>query len=338
MTSPLPPIFTARRHGYDALRPAIRGGELVRVRRGVYVRAESHDERWAERRAVVLARCAAVTERLTCPYVFSHTTAALLHGWPVSLRDDKVHITQLVNPGARTPRDVRRHVRARLPACVLVDGLPTTTPLATVVECARFLDPCSALMTADGAFRALADVRVFDREASLARQESVRRESLSALADVGRGRHVVRARAVLTWANGLAQSPGESWARWLALVAGLPAPILQWELLADGRRFFTDLGWDTSTVGTQRGVAVEYDGTAKYEGDVRKVLAAEKTREDAIRELDVRVVRLTAEDLSDPAGATARLLAAFPPRTIRRLEPRPALTHPPRARRPAAGS
>ena len=54
---------------------------------------------------------------------------------------------------------------------------------------------------------------------------------------------------------------------------------------------------------------VEFDGAVKYSGaDGRQALVDEKHREDELRRLGYRVVRLTWRDLADPERV-ARLLA-----------------------------
>jgi hypothetical protein len=81
-------------------------------------------------------------------------------------------------------------------------------------------------------------------------------------------------------------------------------------------------------------LALEFDGRVKY-ADPRDgrtpnaVLWDEKRREDAIRDLDVRVVRITNDDVAAPEPLCARVAErlARPPagprsfRTVRRPEP-----------------
>ena len=55
-------------------------------------------------------------------------------------------------------------------------------------------------------------------------------------------------------------------------------------------------------------VVVEFDGAVKYEGaDGRNALIREKRREDALRALGYRVVRLTWSDLRRPERVLAAL-------------------------------
>jgi hypothetical protein len=124
-------------------------------------------------------------------------------------------------------------------------------------------------------------------------------------------------------ADGRAESPLESRGRLALLAAGLPRPELQVELHGPrGPVARVDAWYEDAAV------AVEFDGRVKYldpfDGrDPGEVLWREKRREDLVRELGVRVVRLTQEDVlprrrSDLAARLAPLLAA-PPAGVRRF-------------------
>lgn len=327
-----PPVLTTREHGFAALRPAIRSGELTRLRRGAYVWRAAEREPWQERQDAILARCAAVAARFTTRYAFSHETAALLHGWPVTTLDDRIRVTQTVNPGGSSTPDVLRHVRADLPDGDLttVAGLLVTTPDRTVLDCARYLPPDRGLVVVDGALRSLARMSPHRRAESEARQEATRSRLLGQLATIGPARGTARARAVLAVATGFAATPPESRLRWAALAAGLPEPVAQLPIEIGSRLFFADLAW----VGDDGGwlLVVEFDGAVKYIGDetdpaqAARVVAAEKEREDLIRRHAaplVRFERFTTADLSDPTAVARRLRAALPGPV--RLSPRPAL-------------
>lgn len=58
----------------------------------------------------------------------------------------------------------------------------------------------------------------------------------------------------------------------------------------------------------EKRLIVEFDGAMKYGGaEGRAALVAEKRREDALRRLGYRVVRLTWADLRDPARVLSLL-------------------------------
>jgi very-short-patch-repair endonuclease len=111
-----------------------------------------------------------------------------------------------------------------------------------------------------------------------------------------------------------AESPWETWIRYLSLRAGLPSPRTQLPVEVDGRRYRVDLGW------AEDRVLVEFDGRVKYvdgsfgDGyDADRARFEDKVREDVITaHVGVRPLRFTAKDGPDPAGTTATLLRAFP--------------------------
>lgn len=207
----VPPIYTVRMHGYGELRDRRRRGELERFRRGAYRVPTTAATPWDRARHDLLTRCAAVAQRLTTTFAFSHTTAALLHGWPVTLTPRAVHVVQRVKASTHSG-DLVRHHRPGLSdaGTQLVEGMPVTSGPETIVDCALALRPREALVVADAGMRSLADVDEFDRPGPELRQEHLRAELLGLLSERGPCRHAIRARAVLQLANGLAQSPGET--------------------------------------------------------------------------------------------------------------------------------
>ncbi|HTE73224.1 MAG TPA: hypothetical protein VK640_08500 [Actinomycetes bacterium] len=101
-------------------------------------------------------------------------------------------------------------------------------------------------------------------------------------------------------ANGRAASPLETRGRLRIVGAGLPTPELQVEIRTGGRLVgIVDAWFDEAAV------AVEFDGRIKYSDPWRdrspeQVLWEEKRREDELRALVIRVVRVVDADL-DPA-------------------------------------
>ena len=130
--------------------------------------------------------------------------------------------------------------------------------------------------------------------------------------------------------DGRAESPLETRGRLAILAAGLPRPELQVELWdQDGFVARVDAWYDEAAV------AVEFDGRVKYV-DPRpgvtpaEALWTEKRREDRIRSLDVRTVRIVNDDLGSPwprmRARLGDLLATRPIgprrfRVVRTLEP-----------------
>jgi hypothetical protein len=106
------------------------------------------------------------------------------------------------------------------------------------------------------------------------------------------------ARAVAL-ADGRAESPLETRGRLRIVGSGLPPPELQVEIRTGGRLVGVVDAWFEEAA-----VAVEFDGRVKYTDPWRgrspeRVLWEEKRREDELRSLDIRVVRVVDADLGD---------------------------------------
>ncbi|WP_133403933.1 hypothetical protein [Arthrobacter crusticola] len=128
-----------------------------------------------------------------------------------------------------------------------------------------------------------------------------------------------RVSAVLDFARGDAESPGESLSRVQMMVMGFPAPELQ-RVFTDPRGVIgrVDFYWP------QARLIGEFDGLVKYSKPEflngrtpSEVVVEEKRREDRLRALGLRVVRWTWEDLRNPALlrdllASAGLVAGRP--------------------------
>lgn len=292
--SPVPGVVLARAITNHMASGAVRGGDLVRLTRGAYaLPSELHDER-----GLALARAAGVQARLTSPHVLSHATAALLWDLPTWRTPTTTHVRQDGRRSARSDATVSRHVglppderRAER------YGLPVTDLAWTVADCLRTMSPLHGLVVLDAALR-----------------RGLATDELDALLAPLRGaRGIARARAVLEIGDAGAESPGESAARWEVLWQGFPLPATQLPIRTRVGWFRGDLGW------AEARVLLEYDGRVKYVD--REVLVAEKRRHDAIVEAGWRVLRVTKEDLRDPAGLAARVRRLLPVP----VQPRPLL-------------
>lgn len=192
-----------------------------------------------------------------------------------------------------------RKGRCRRPA-VLVEGVPVTSLARTVADLARTLPFEQAVVLADGAM-------------SVKRADAPDRGDVLAVLDQRRWPGTPAARRVVAFADARSQSPGESRSRIALWRAGLPTPVLQWEVRrSDGVLVGeVDFGWpELRTVG-------EFDGKVKYGVLVRPgedpadVLYREKLREDAIRAERLAVVRWGWHDLSDFTPVANRLRQRF---------------------------
>lgn len=329
------PIVLASAHRFDELRREIRHGDLIRVRRGAYVESGTEVlDHWDRREMELREFCAAVAAPSTCTFAFSHETAAAL--WHLEAPAiERVEIVQTFRPCAGMAGDLVRHYRPDLSEADIAwrFGLPVTPVERTAVDCALLSSPPAALAIADAALRRLARVTRFDREGSIARQTVVRQRLLAQLAERGPVRHARRARVVLTSADGLAERGGESWLRWLALVQGLPVPQLQIPVPVDGKTFYTDQWWPSTTTGAPTPIVAEYDGVEKYTDNAAEVVIDQTHREQLLVDATgATFLRFTKHDRRRPNAAARRLLRAFPAE-IERM-PRPLLyPRPPHRRR-----
>lgn len=112
-----------------------------------------------------------------------------------------------------------------------------------------------------------------------------------------------------------AESPGESWSRALIHELGFYPPALQERfVLPTGRHVRVDFWWEGV------GVVGEFDGLMKYRKSsglagesAEETIIQEKLREDGLRSLGPRVIRWTWADLREPERLRRLLLGAGVP-------------------------
>lgn len=293
----------ARRAGLAItdVQSALRRGEWDRLRRGIYVeRAVLECAARSGAHARHRLECAAVLLSLGgCPAV-SHASAARLSGLivPRGVSDDVV----LTDEGQWRRGRGYAVMRARLPSHhVRVDGhFRMTGPARTLVDCAREWDLVDAVVSMDAALYAKA---------------LTAGELRSAVLDATHWYGIGRAAQAAGLADGRAESPLETKGRLRILGSGLPAPELQVEL--HGPRGFlarVDAWYEDAAV------AVEFDGRVKYDDPyagrtAAQVLWDEKRREDEVRDLGIRMVRVVQADIGGTwpsKAARLRTLLAVP--------------------------
>jgi hypothetical protein len=280
----------------DDLARLCRSGGLGRVRRGAYVDAADERLRNREARHALAARAAIM--QLPPGAVASHVSAAVLHGLPAwGVPMDRVHVTRDGRSGGHRRRTLHVHVTPLGAHDVsVVDGVAVTTVPRTLADLARDEEFEPAVAVIDTALRrGLATPDVLQQAVSRTPQR----------------RGIRAARRAVTFADGGAESVGESRSRVLLDRARLPRPVLQWEVPGRQPIGRCDFGWpELGTVG-------EFDGRIKYGRllkpgqDPGDVVFAEKRREDAIRDAGFRVVRWVWDDLDDFGDVVERLRAAF---------------------------
>ncbi|WNV75367.1 type IV toxin-antitoxin system AbiEi family antitoxin domain-containing protein [Geodermatophilus sp. DSM 44513] len=307
-------LFTAvdaRRAGYghDEVRTLRATGAWVRLRRGVYTTADRLAELDGRRHG---ADCLAALLSLDRPdTVISHGSAARLLGATVSDRlDGTVRLTDPLQ--WRSGRGLRMACAPLSTGEVVRRGPFRLTSMArSLVDCAREWPLEDAVIAMDSALLV----------------ESTTPGELTRIAAAQQSwRGVAAARRAIRLADGRAESPLETRGRLRMVGVGLPTPGLQVEIHAEGRLIAVVDAWFDGAA-----VAVEFDGKVKYTDPWRgrtpeRVLWNEKRREDELRSLDIRVVRVADEDI----GATwprierrLRELLAVPGPTRRRFTTTP---------------
>lgn len=245
-------------------RSQVANGRWQRLRRGGYLL--DPDPMSAEEQHLQLM---AVTMRMIRQdAVVSHASAGLLWELPVDrMLLIQVHVTRPTPTGASRTSALHIH-SGRLDASLITDrhGYRVTSLERTAVDLARQSQPERALAVLDAALRAGADPQMLQARMREAKGSP----------------GVVAARWALDRANPLAESVGESISRYLILQAGLPEPVLQYEVRDElgillGR---ADFAWP------EQRVLGEFDGRVKYDelvaegGSAADVVMAEKRREN----------------------------------------------------------
>lgn len=298
-------------YGTSEIRSLVVGARWVRLRRGVLIDAADLGRAEQEGRRHHVD-CLAVLLALGRPgAVISHGSAARLWQLPRPRSADAV--LRLTDPDRWRRGQGFVVVRAPLSRSEIWRTGPVrlTSAVRTLVDCAREWPLEDAVVAMDAGLLAgrttVADLR--------AAADLVRRWPGAPRA--------VRAAAL---ADGRAESPLETRGRLRMVGAGLPAPELQVEIHAGGRLVGVVDAWFEEAA-----VAVEFDGRVKYTDPWRnrspeRVLWEEKRREDELRSLDIRIVRVADVDLGAPWPAVetrlSRLLSTPGP-AVRRFTATP---------------
>jgi predicted transcriptional regulator of viral defense system len=273
----------------------VESGHLVKIRhgayatRGVLTRAETDP---GLRHAVDVTAIMATSMHRG---VASHHSAAQLHGLRLLKQPPDGTVTLTVPPGSRTGRHAARVIchAAELPAQHVTTryGMRVTTAARTVADIARTTAFMEGVVVADAA--------LYERRAS-------KSEFRRVLAGCERWPGTSRARQVVDFADGLAESVLESCARVLFRDHGLPPPELQVHITGRDRTMIArvDFFW------RRYRVVAETDGLLKYDSGERAI--AERRRDRLLQEAGFEVVHVTWQELfSDPARVAERIREAF---------------------------
>lgn len=273
----------------------VRAGDLVRLRRGCYIRGSTWaaQKPWVRSRQLIAAHAHGTLTTSGGGFVYSHTSAARLHRlylWDV---DDCVHVTQDSAPSRTSHgRDVVAHTRSLQSAdIVFVDGMPCTSRERTVVDCCLMLTYRRALVLIDHALRMGADL------------EKIRRMSASLA-----GRNGVRTlRRAIENADARSESPGETLTRELIHRLCIEPPELQVVACSPEGQYRLDFAW------REKKVALEFDGRVKYFDyePTDEVIYKERQREKALTEEGWTFIRIKWQDLFQEHEFKMRVLRAL---------------------------
>lgn len=280
-------LFTAadaRGAGYEPgeVQRLLSSGEWARLRRGIYV--DGHALRSADARGRHRLACAAVLLALgrRSAAVVSHESAARLWGMVTPAGVDDV--VRLTDPERwRRGRGYRVAYASLAPHDLTTgDALPITTTARTLVDCSREWELTDSVVAMDDAlYRRLVDRATLHETVLAAKNWPGAAASARAL----------------YLADGRAESSLETRGRLRIVASGLPLPELQVEVHdARGKAGVVDGWYDDAAV------AIEFDGRIKYTDPWRgrtpaQVQWDENRREDRLRALDIRVVRIADADL-----------------------------------------
>ncbi|ABM06999.1 type IV toxin-antitoxin system AbiEi family antitoxin domain-containing protein [Paenarthrobacter aurescens] len=271
----------------------VRSGELVRLRRGCYIRGSTWTAQkpWIRSLQLIAAHAHGTLTTSAGSLVYSHTSAARLHGLFLWNVDDKIHITtETTTSSTSHGGDVVPHTRSLAVTgdVVFVRGMPCTTVEQTVVDCCRMLSYKQALVLMDHALRKGAD--------------PVKLQQMCTLMAGRNG--VLTLRRVLENADARSESPGETLTRELLQRLGIELPESQVEVASPEGRHRLDFAWK------KRKVALEFDGRVKYfdYAPTDEVIYQERLREKALTELGWRFIRIKWQQLFKEQEFKTRVL------------------------------
>jgi Transcriptional regulator, AbiEi antitoxin/Protein of unknown function (DUF559) len=271
----------------------VKHGVLTKLGRGVYANARLTPTYDRLVGGQVLLRAVASLAVVGNDATVSHESAAQLYNIDLLRRPDKaVTLTCRPEHGWRGPSTVRVHT-ADLPAGHVNTnpGFRLTTPARTVIDLARILDLKAGVVTADSA---------------LHKKLTTKDELREVIAACPHHRGITRAREVVAFADGRAESPLESVARVVFADLGLPPPDLQVWLGAGAAPVArVDFYW------RQHRTIAEVDGDMKYDLDPARA-RTQLERDRLLRRDGYEVVHFTWDEITrQPELVAATIRDAF---------------------------
>jgi hypothetical protein len=269
----------------------MRGADLRAPFSGVRILRSTPEPEWPRDRMVAAAR--AFAPRLTAGQFFAELTAAAIHGMPIPdghSSDTVVHVG--VPFPARSPRvrGARGH-QYRHATRITRDKLPVCTPLQAWTQCAARLSIDDLVVLGDSLVRRKAPIATLDEVHHAATHFR------------GRGARNLREAGALVRPR--TDSPRETLIRLVLIHAGLPEPVVNFEIV-DRHGVFTALA-DMAYPAYR--VAIEYDGLQHFAEEQQH--HRDVDRLDSIMAERWRVIRVNRSHLRAPAVLVARVAAAL---------------------------
>lgn len=269
----------------NAIKRRLAQGEIVRPFKGMYARADYWDGmlRQDQARHIITALSQAHTT-----WVFSHTSAALMHNLevPYEICLPIHYITQ--QSGKNTTDKLLKHHHQSDFAALKKGTVQVTSIEQTIIDCAATNPFELALPIVDSA---------------LHQGATNSRRLAKCLARNAKRRGIRKARRAIKLADSRPDNGGESRVRAIMIECGLPMPELQAPIPnpeAPGHYYYADFLF---TLQDHTKVAMELDGQAKYqaqsanaERSAIQAMMAERQREAAITAQGIRVVRFSYRD------------------------------------------
>jgi hypothetical protein len=297
----LPAVFTRADAGRVGLTrnqvtQRLGNGRWHRLVKGGFCSSSRWQNASPEERHLLLARAVLLTRTTPAEQVFSHVTAAVLHGLPISAETlATVWMTAVPGHGHNTRYGpLRREVAELRPEhLVTARGLRTTNLARTTADCLRHLPVHESVPLTDAALR----------------RDLTREELLHVLGGQSRWPYAAAAMQALDFVDPRRETVLESRSGIVMQVHEVPRPVPQAEIYDLDGDFVgrVDFWWP------QYGVVGEADGAAKYrDGDPVAVFRREKDRQARLEALGLIVVRWDWRHLfGDPPELVTRVVRAL---------------------------
>ncbi|PID97985.1 MAG: hypothetical protein CSA82_01675 [Actinobacteria bacterium] len=298
---------------YSSIRTQRRSGNALQICRGFSL--DSHalaslPTLWDQRRLVSLARIVAVAETVGTPACFTRESALMVRGSALinsnpeiclhSIREGNTNHSKLpaivlnneiISPAIRVRRVCARTFSDDPDE---VEGLTIASSMRVATDIGRFAPLREAFPELCLLLREVSGFDRRDMAGSLAREQDVKNQWLSALNNIPHGRGIRRARALINAISGACESLAEGAFLLLLHTHGVEDWVQQLELVVSGKTYFADFAIPSCKL------IIEIDGRAKLgenDAEIHNSLRSLMERSNDIESLGWRVIHITAKDI-----------------------------------------